>query len=133
MVDEKKDKKSDDIQTDDIIYGFGETLMMCDDQDFKCQIQDLSEDDLKKYLDEDNATDEIKSNVLERRFEVLGIRTKNKYLQVDNYETIMKMPDDQFKIEIASMSDNGLERYMKKLVLSSWEKGDIRARRLKFR
>lgn len=49
--------------------------------------------------------------------------------ELTEYDKIMKMPDQLFKQEIASMSDGGLEGYMKRLSLSSWEKADIRGRR----
>lgn len=49
--------------------------------------------------------------------------------ELTEFDRIMKMPDELFKQEIASMSDSGLESHLKKMKLSSWEKAEIRGRR----
>jgi len=54
-------------------------------------------------------------------------------VEMSEYDKLMKMPDEQFRTEIASMSDSGFEGYMRKLGLSSDEKADIRGKRIDLR
>lgn len=127
------------LPEDIVIPGLGESLLRCDDESFKDQIEGLSQDELKKLLKEDDTSEDIIKDVLQRYLETISIEQKeSKILNIDTsqhikyddeFDRLMHMPDYEFKQEIVSMSDSGFERYMKKLGLSSWQKADVRGRR----
>ena len=137
------------LSEDIVISGLGESLLRCDGESFKDQIEGLSQERLKKFLKEDNTSEDIMKDVLQRYLETISIEQKeNKILNIDTkvenddslvvsqhikydneFDRLIHMPDYEFKQEIVSMSDSGFERYMKKLGLSSWQKADVRGRR----
>lgn len=137
------------LPEDVVIIGLGESLLICDDENFKDQIGGLSQDELKKFLKDDDITEDIMKDVLQRYLEMTIEQKGNKTLNIDNtkvengdslivsqpikyedeFDRLMHMPDYEFKQEIVSMSDSGFERYMKKLGLLSREKADVRGRR----
>lgn len=144
-----EDKQIVDKKEDIVISGLGESLLRCDDENFKDQIGGLSQDQLKKFLKDDDTSENIMKDVLQRYLKTISIDQKEREIlnidtkvesgdslvvsqpikYDDEFDRLIHMPDYEFKQEIVSMSDNGLERYMKKLGLSSWQKADIRGRR----
>jgi hypothetical protein len=137
------------LPEDIVILGLGESLLKCDSESFKEQIEGLSQDELKKLLKDDDTSEDIMKDLLQRYLETISIGQKeSKILNIDTkvensgsivvgqhikyddeFDRLMHMPDHEFKQEIVSMSDNGFERYMKKLGLSSWQKADVRGKR----
>ena len=137
------------LPEDIVMSGLGESLLRCDDESFKDQIEGVSQDELKKLLKEDDTSEDIMKDVLQRYLETISIEQKeSKILNIDTkvensdslvvsqhikyddeFDRLMHMPDYEFRQEIVSMSDSGFERYMKKLVLSSWQKAEVRGRR----
>lgn len=144
-----EDKQIVDKKEDIVISGLGESLLRCDDENFKDQIGGLSQDQLKKFLKDDDTSENIMKDVLQRYLKTISIDQKEREIlnidtkvesgdslvvsqpikYDDEFDRLIHMPDYEFKQEIVSMSDNGLERYMKKLGLSNWQKADIRGRR----
>lgn len=136
------------LPEDIVISGLGESLLRCDDEDFKDQIEGLSQDELKKLLKDDDTPEDIMKDVLQRYLEMSIEQKESKILNIDTniensgspvisqhikyddeFDRLIHMPDDEFKQEIASMSDSGFETHMKKSFLSSWQKADVRGRR----
>lgn len=135
------------LPEDVVICGLGESLSRCDDESFKDQIEGLSQDKLKKYLKEEDTSEDIMKDVLQRYLDTISKQKESEILNIDTkveneelvvsqpikydeeFDRLMRMPDYEFKQEIASMSDSGFERHMKKLGLSRWQKADVRGRR----
>jgi len=135
------------LPEDVVICGLGESLLRCDDESFNDQIEGLSQDKLKKYLKEEDTSEDIMKDVLQRYLDTISKQKESEILNIDTkveneelvvsqpikydeeFDRLMHMPDYEFKQEIVSMSDSGFERYMKKLGLSSWQKAGVRGRR----
>jgi len=135
------------LPEDVVICGLGESLLRCDDESFKDQIEGLSQDKLNKYLKEEDTSEDIMKDVLQRYIDTMSKQKEREILNIDTkvendglvvsqpikydkeFDRLMLMPGYEFKQEIASMSDSGLERYMKKLGLSRQQKTDVRGRR----
>ncbi len=134
------------LSEDIVICGLGESLLRCDDESFKDQIKGLSQDKLKKYLREEDTSEDIMTDVLQRYLDTISKQKENEILNIETkvendelvsqptkydeeFDRLMHMPDYEFKQDIVSMSDSGFERYTKKLGLSSWQKADVRGRR----
>lgn len=145
---EDKQMVDKNLPEDIVISGLGESLLKCEDESFKEQIEGISQDELKKLLKDDDTSEDIMKDVLQRYLETISIGQKeSKILNIDpkvenggslvvsqikyddDFDRLMHMPDYEFKQDIVSMSDSGFERYMKKLGLSSWQKADVRGRR----
>src|SRR3990167_5168106 len=114
------------LPEDVIISGLGESLLRCDDESFKDQIEGLSQDELKKLLKEDDTSEDIMKDVLQRYLETISIEQKeSKILNIDTkvensdslvvsqpikydneFDRLMHIPDYEFKQDIVSMSDS---------------------------
>jgi hypothetical protein len=147
-----EDKQIKNLPEDIVISGLGESLLRCDDESFKDQIEGISQDELKKLLKDDDTSEDIMKDVLQRYIETISIEQKESKISNidtnvdssspvasqhikydDEFDRLIHMPDDEFRQEIVSMSDSGFETYMKKSFLSSWQKADIRGRRNELR
>lgn len=144
---EDKQIADKNLPEDVVICGLGESLLRCDDESFKEQIEGLHQDKLETYLKDEYTSEDIVKDVLQRYLETISKQKESEILNIDTkvyneelvvsqpikydkeFDRLMLMPGYEFKQEIASMSDSGLERYMKKLGLSRQQKTDVRGRR----
>ncbi len=71
------------LPEDVVISGLGESLLRCDDESFKDQIEGLSQDELKKFLKDDDTSEDIMKDVLQRYLETISIEQKEIELNID--------------------------------------------------